>query len=58
MNVIGRLEAVLVAILAAVRKEGKGAGLSLVCECGNLALYRRREGTGIAVGQNILDRFL
>jgi hypothetical protein len=54
---MGRLEAVLSAVLAAVRKQGKGLGLSLVCEGGKLALYKRKEGAGIAVGQDILDKF-
>jgi len=54
---MGRLEAVLTAVLAAVRKQGQGVGLSLVCEGGKLALYKRKEGTGIGVGRDILDKF-
>jgi hypothetical protein len=54
---MGKLKAVLDEVLRAVRDAGEGVGLCLVCERGKLALYQRKEGTGKAVGKDILRRF-
>lgn len=52
-----KLKDVLNQVLDAVRKEGDGVGMSLVSEGQNLVLYKRKPGTGKAVGNEILNRF-
>jgi hypothetical protein len=52
-----KLKAVLDQVLEVVRKESDGVGLSLVSVGGKLMLYKRKEGTGKAVGDDILSRF-
>jgi len=55
---MGKLRAVLTEVLSAVRNQGSGVGLCLVQEAGNLVLYERQEGTGKAIGKDILSRFV
>jgi len=55
---MAKLKVVLNEVLAAVRKEGSGVGLSLVCEGERLVLYKRKPGTGKALGSDILSRFV
>ncbi|KAG9013884.1 hypothetical protein FRB94_004264 [Tulasnella sp. JGI-2019a] len=52
-----QLRDALLQILGSAREEGEGVGLSLVCQGEDLALYRRKEGTGRAVGKDILAMF-
>lgn len=54
---MGKLKALLDKVLEAVRKEGDGVGLSLVSAGGKLMLYKRKEGTGKALGSAILSKF-
>ncbi|KAH7890453.1 hypothetical protein F5I97DRAFT_32471 [Phlebopus sp. FC_14] len=54
---ICKLKALLDAILKAVRKEGSGVPLSLVSLGGQLALYKRKEGTGKPLGEKITSKF-
>jgi hypothetical protein len=54
---MGKLKIVLNEILDAVRQAGSGVGLCLVCVGGTLSLYNRKQGTGKAVGSEILSRF-
>lgn len=54
---MGKLEVVLTQVLEAVRKEGEGVGMSLISERNSLVLYKRGQGTGKAVGSEILSRF-
>jgi hypothetical protein len=54
---MGKLREVLKEVLEAVRKEGHGVPLSLVCQGGRLALHKRQAGTGKVVGNEILSRF-
>lgn len=55
---MGKLKVVLNQVLDAVRKEGEGVGMSLVSEGKGLVLYKRKPGTGKAVGSEILSRFV
>jgi hypothetical protein len=54
-----KLKAVLGDILDAVRNNGgkKGSAFCLVYKGRELALYKRREGTGRIIGSDILSRF-
>ncbi|KAG9013886.1 hypothetical protein FRB94_004266 [Tulasnella sp. JGI-2019a] len=52
-----KLRDVLLQILEYAKEEGEGVGMSLVCQGDGLALYRRKEGTGRAVGEDILAMF-
>lgn len=52
-----KLRELLRQIFVAVKKEKEGTGLCIVCEGGTLALYRRRVGTGKAVGNEIKALF-
>ncbi|KAG9013885.1 hypothetical protein FRB94_004265 [Tulasnella sp. JGI-2019a] len=52
-----KLQDVLLQILECAKKEGEGMGMSLACQDGSLALYRRKKGTGRAVGKEILAMF-
>jgi len=54
---MGKLKTVLDEVLEAVRNESDGVGLSLVSARGHLILYKRKEGTGKAAGDEILSRF-
>ena len=55
---MAKLKVVLDQVLEVVRKEGDGVGLSLVSVGGKLMLYKRKEGTGKAVGDQILRKFV
>ena len=48
-----KLKIVLQGILDAVKKEDAEVGMSLVGKSGKLMLYKRREGTGKALGKEI-----
>ncbi|KAG8859345.1 hypothetical protein FRB96_004560 [Tulasnella sp. 330] len=52
-----KLRDVLHQVIESVKTEGEGVDLSLVCEGSSLALYRRKAGTGRAVGEDILAMF-
>jgi hypothetical protein len=54
---MGKLKAMLGEVLAEVKEAGSGVGLCLICVGGQLALYKRKEGTGKSVGKEILSRF-
>ena len=54
---MAKLKAVLDEVLEVVRKESDGVGLSLVSVGGKLMLYKRKERTGKALGDEILTRF-
>ena len=54
---MAKLNAVLDQVLKVVRKESDGVGLSLVSVGGKLMLYKRKERTGKALGDEILTRF-
>lgn len=56
-KVMARMHELLEAIVCAARKEGEGVGMALTYDGKELALYRRRPGTGMEVGQEILSRF-
>ncbi|KAG8935312.1 hypothetical protein FRC01_003064 [Tulasnella sp. 417] len=56
-KVMPRMYELLEAIVVAARKQGEGAGLALTYDGKELALYRRKPGTGTEVGQKILSRF-
>ena len=44
-------------ILDAVKKEDAEVDMSLVGKSGKLMLYKRREGTGEALGKEITNKF-
>lgn len=54
---LGKLRETLLDILEAVREQGSGVGLCLVCVGRKLELYERKPGTGRAVGPEILSKF-
>jgi len=54
---VAKLKVVLQDILDAVKKEDAGVGMSLVGKSGKLVLYKRREGTGKALGKEITNKF-
>ncbi|KAI5989813.1 hypothetical protein F5J12DRAFT_727783 [Pisolithus orientalis] len=54
---MAKLEALLNAILKAVRKHGEGVPLTLVYRAGKLQLYTRKAGTGQSFGKDILSKF-
>ncbi|KAI6006616.1 hypothetical protein F5J12DRAFT_101327 [Pisolithus orientalis] len=54
---MAKLEALLSAILKAVRKYGEGVPLSLVYRAGELQLYKRKQGTRRLFGKDILSKF-
>ncbi|KAI6006617.1 hypothetical protein F5J12DRAFT_927484 [Pisolithus orientalis] len=54
---MAKLEALLSAILKAVRKHGEGVPLSLVYRAGELKLYKRKQGTRQPFGKDILSKF-
>ncbi|KAI5989810.1 hypothetical protein F5J12DRAFT_501599 [Pisolithus orientalis] len=54
---MAKLEALLSALLKAVRKYGEGVPLSLVYRAGKLQLYKRKEGTGEPFGKDISSKF-
>ncbi|KIK40481.1 hypothetical protein CY34DRAFT_267930 [Suillus luteus UH-Slu-Lm8-n1] len=54
---VAKLKLVLQDILDAAKKEDVGVGLSLVVKDGKLALYKRHEGTGKALGKDITAKF-
>lgn len=56
-KVMVKVHELLEAIVAAARKQGEGAGMALTYDGKDLALYRRKPGTGMEVGQEILSRF-
>ncbi|KAG8906767.1 hypothetical protein FRC00_012354, partial [Tulasnella sp. 408] len=56
-KVMAKMHDLLEAIVTAARKEGEGAGMALTHDGKELALYRRKPGTGMEVGQEILSRF-
>lgn len=53
----GKLKNLLKAILKAVREQGEGVPLSLVRQGGTLSLWRRKEGSGKPLGEEIVSRF-
>ncbi|KIJ62266.1 hypothetical protein HYDPIDRAFT_158061 [Hydnomerulius pinastri MD-312] len=53
---MGKLKALLDVILEAVRKQGSGVPLSLVCQGGKLTLHKRKAGSSI--GDGITNRFM
>ncbi|KAG8905591.1 hypothetical protein FRB99_008589 [Tulasnella sp. 403] len=54
---MGKLVDGLKQILKAVRKVGDGVGLSLICQRGQLTLYKRQEGAWHSVGSEIRNLF-
>jgi len=54
---MAKLMVVLQNIMDAVKKEDRSVGLSLVCQNGQLTLYRRQEGTGKVLGKAITSKF-
>ncbi|KIO08991.1 hypothetical protein M404DRAFT_22218 [Pisolithus tinctorius Marx 270] len=54
---MAKLEALLSAILKAVRKYGEGVPLSLVYRAGELQLYKRKRGTRRPFGKDVLSKF-
>jgi hypothetical protein len=54
---VAKLKVVLQDILDAVKGEDVGVGMSLVGKNGELVLYKRKEGTGKALGQEITSKF-
>jgi len=54
---LGKLKNLLKLILKAVRKQEEGVPLSLVRQGGTLSLWRRKEGTGKPLGEEIRSKF-
>ncbi|KAF8554518.1 hypothetical protein OG21DRAFT_1412429 [Imleria badia] len=54
---LAKLKNLLKAILKAVREQGEGVPLSLVHQGGTLSLWKRKEGTGKPLGEEIRSRF-
>ncbi|KIJ16233.1 hypothetical protein PAXINDRAFT_114027 [Paxillus involutus ATCC 200175] len=54
---VSKLKVLLEDILKAVRKQGSGVPLSLVCRGGTLTLWKRKEGTGQPLGMEITSKF-
>jgi hypothetical protein len=54
---MGKLKKVLEEVLAAVRHEGEGVPLCLVCVGGELSLHKRKNGTGKSLEESFLARF-
>ncbi|KAI6019172.1 hypothetical protein EDC04DRAFT_3093121 [Pisolithus marmoratus] len=54
---MAKLETLLSDILKAVRKHGRGVPLSLVYRAGKLQLYKRGDGVGQPLENDILDKF-
>jgi hypothetical protein len=54
---VAKLKVVLQDILDAVKMEDVGVCMSLVGKNGELVLYKRKEGTGKALGQEITNKF-
>ncbi|KAF8841507.1 hypothetical protein BDN67DRAFT_515282 [Paxillus ammoniavirescens] len=54
---VGKLKVLLENILKAVREQGSGVPLSLVCRGGTLTLWKRKEGTGKPLGMEITSKF-
>ena len=54
---LGKLKNLLKAILKAVREQGEGVPLSLVRQGGTLSLWRRKEGSGKPLGEEIRAKF-
>ncbi|KAF9223143.1 hypothetical protein BS17DRAFT_156254 [Gyrodon lividus] len=54
---ISKLKVLLLDILKAVREQGSGVPLSLVCQGGILTLWKRKEGTGKPLGMEITNKF-
>ena len=54
---LGKLKNLLKAILKAVREQGEGVPLSLVRQGGTLSLWKRKEGSGKPLGDEIRSKF-
>ena len=54
---LGKLKNLLKAILKAVREQGEGVPLSLVRQGGTLSLWKRKEGSGKPLGEEIRSKF-
>ena len=54
---LGKLKNLLKAIFKAVREQGEGVPLSLVRQGGTLSLWRRKEGSGKPLGEEIRYKF-
>ena len=52
-----KLKNLLKAIFKAVREQGEGVPLSLVCQGGTLSLWKRKEGSGKPLGEEITSKF-
>jgi hypothetical protein len=55
---LGKLKVLLEEVLTAVRVGGTCGGMCLICVGGKLSLHRRKDGTGTAVGTEILNKFI
>ncbi|KAG9311434.1 hypothetical protein JVU11DRAFT_8547 [Chiua virens] len=54
---LGKLKNLLKAILKAVREQGEGVPLTLVRQGGTLSLWKRKEGSGKPLGEEIRNKF-
>jgi len=54
---MGKLLGILKDILTAVREQDVGVQMNIVCVGQRLSVYKRKKGTGIAAGEEILRRF-
>ncbi|KIK91660.1 hypothetical protein PAXRUDRAFT_149014 [Paxillus rubicundulus Ve08.2h10] len=54
---VGKLKVLLEDILKAVREQGSGVPLSLVCRGRTLTLWKRKEGSGKPLGMEIISKF-